>query len=118
MDTYFAVPAHRRTGLNGLVLIDVGRLAFLYGIGNERPVVVTKTSLQGDFSDGWCWYLEEFGTRTTLLKSADVDISPDAETVDLIALLGHGLTLMPQQKLVFACPRCCAGVTYVNLDVW
>jgi hypothetical protein len=115
MDTYTAVPAYERRGLNGLVLIDISRLAYSYGVANDRPVVVTKTSLSGDFSDGWCCYLEEFGTRTTLLKSADTDISPDSENIDLIELLGHGLTVMPQQKLIFACPRRCSGLTYVDL---
>lgn len=115
MDTYTAVPAHERKGLNGLVLIDISRLAYSYGLANDRPVVVTKTSLSGDFSDGWCCYLEEFGTRTILLKSADADISPESENIDLIELLGHGLTVMPQQKLIFACPQSCTGVTYIFL---
>lgn len=115
MDTYTAVPAHERRGLNGLVLIDISRLAYSYGLANDRPVVVTKTSLSGDFSDGWCCYLEEFGTRTILLKSPDADISPESENIDLIELLGHGLTVMPQQKLIFVCPQSCKGVTYINL---
>jgi len=115
MDTYTAIPAHERRGLNGLVLIDISRLAYSYGLANDRPVVVIKTSLSGDFSDGWCCYLEEFGTRTILLKSADTDISPDSANIDLIELLGHGLMVMPQQKLIFACPQSCAGVTYINL---
>lgn len=119
MDTYTAVPAHERRGLNGLVLIDICRLAYSYGLANDRPVVVTKTSLSGDFSDGWCCYIEEFGTRTILLKSADTDISPKSEHIDLIELLGHGLTVMPQQKLIFACPSRCEGVTFIcfNLGV-
>lgn len=117
MDTYTAVPAHERRGLNGLVLIDISRLAYSYGLAHDRPVLVTKTSLSGDFSDGWCCYLEEFGTRTILLKSADTDISPESENIDLIELLGHGLTVMPQQKLIFVCPRCCAGLTYIDLNL-
>lgn len=115
MDIYTAVPAHERKGLNGLVLIDISRLAYSYGLANDRPVVVTKTSLSGDFSDGWCCYIEEFGTRTILLKSADSDVSPESDNIDLIGLLGHGLTLMPQQKLIFACPRRCDGVAYIQL---
>lgn len=114
MNTYTAVPAHERRGLNGLVLIDISRLAYSYGLANDQPVVVTKTSLSGDFSDGWCCYLEEFGTRTILLKSADTDSSPDSENIDLIELLGHGLSVMPQQKLIFACPRRCNGVAYIQ----
>lgn len=115
MDTYTAVPAYERRGLNGLVLIDISRLAYSYGVANDRPVVVAKTSLSGDFSDGWCCYLEEFGTRTILLKSADTDISPEAANIDLIELLGHGLTVLPQQKLIFACPRRCDGVAYIQI---
>lgn len=115
MNTYTAVPAHERRGLNGLVLIDISRLAYSYGLANDRPVVVTKTAIHGDFTDGWCFYLEEFGTRTILLKSADADISPDVEDIDLILLLGHGLAVMPEQKLVFACPQSCKGVTYIDL---
>lgn len=115
MNTYTAIPAHERKGLNGLVLIDISRLVYSYGLANDRPVVVTKTSLSGDFSDGWCCYLEEFGTRTILLKSADTDISPETKNIDLIELLGHGLAVMPQQKLIFVCPQSCRGVTYINL---
>lgn len=117
MDTYTAVPAHERRGLNGLVLIDISRLAYSYGLANDRPVVVTKTSLSGDFSDGWCCYLEEFGTRTILLKSPDADISPESENIDLIELLGHGLTVMPQQKLIFVCSGIFTGLTYVDLNL-
>jgi hypothetical protein len=115
MDTYTAVPAYERKGFSGLVLIDISRLAYSYGLANDQPVVVTKTSLSGDFSDGWCCYLEEFGIRTILLKSADTDISPESENIDLIELLGHGLTVMPPQKLIFACPRRCNGVAYIQL---
>lgn len=115
MNTYTAVPAHERRGLNGLVLIDICRLAYSYGLANDQPVVVTKTSLSGDFSDGWCCYLEEFGTRTILIQSADADISPESGIIDLIELLGHGLSVLPQQKLIFVCSRRCAGLTYVDL---
>lgn len=113
MDTYTAVPAYVRKGFNGLVLVDISRLSFLYGVPHDRPVSVSKTALHGDFTDGWCFYLEEVGTRTALIKSSDTD--HNSKAIDLIELLGHGLTVMPSQKLVFACTGDCVGVTYVDL---
>ena len=116
MDTYTAFLRMDVGGLNGLVLIDISRLAHSYGVANDRPVI-TKTSLRGNFSDRWCCHLEEFGTRTILLKSADTDISPETENIDLIELFGYGLSVLPQQKLIFVCLGSCSGLTYVHLKL-
>ncbi|MFC4653934.1 hypothetical protein ACFO3I_02725 [Rheinheimera marina] len=116
MLTYTAIPAQEQKGGHGLVLIDPGRLAMVYEWPANRLLHVTKTAIYGDLAQGWSFCIEEFGVRTVLLYSnrngGDVDAGL---RIDLIEHLGHGLIIMPSQKLIFKCSGFfCNGVTYIE----
>lgn len=110
------IPAYRSRAEGELVMLDPSRLYEWFGLENKQPKIVCKTTISGDFSAGWSLFIQENGSYTWL-TGADFGTGEDTTPLDVIAILGHNLSIMSWQKLVFRCNSgVCDGVSYIALD--
>ncbi len=110
------IPAYRSRNAGELVLLDPSRLSEWFGLENKQPKIVCKTTISGDFSAGWSLFIQENGSNTRL-TGADFGSEDDTTPLDVIAILGHNLSIMSWQKLIFRCNSgLCDGLSYIALD--
>ncbi|MBU1309181.1 MAG: hypothetical protein KJ930_17890 [Gammaproteobacteria bacterium] len=114
MQTLIPVPAFLGKSNNEIVLLDPARLKDWQGVDRTLPKILCKTAIYGNHSAGWSLYLQENGCYEWLIGSDVVGSSSGA--LDMIALLGHNLCLMPWQKLVFCSEGlACTAISYIWL---
>jgi len=100
-----------RSSKNIEILINPNQLAQFYGI---TSIKIMKTSIHTS-SKEWCVELIESGKTRTIFDSEDQDISKDPSGVDIIKLLGHGLTIMNGQTLqVRSTNDYCSAICYLE----
>ncbi|MFC4654050.1 hypothetical protein ACFO3I_03305 [Rheinheimera marina] len=114
MQSLIPVPAYFGKGNNEIVLLDPSRLAEWQGLDNEQPKILCKTMIYGNYSTGWSLYLHEHGNYHWLM-GADVAEPSEQAPLDLIALFGHYLAIMPGQKLIFcSVDVACFAVSFIS----
>lgn len=94
------IPCTSRSGRNNheCILVNPNELQSWYGFSG--PYQIAKTCISVEPSDDWSFVLEDGPSRVCLLCSADVDCT-EMSIVDIVAILGHAVTLSPWQKLYF-----------------
>lgn len=80
------------------ILLNPNELKCWYGYSG--PYQIAKTSIPVEPTEEWSILLDDGQHRVCLLCSSDVDCTT-TPVVDLVAALGHGVTLFPWQKLYF-----------------
>lgn len=114
MQTYIPVPAFSGKSSNEIVLLDPVLLAAWHGVDKTVPKIICKTAIYGNHAAGWSLYLQENGCYEWLIGSDVAGSSSGA--LDVIAILGHNLCLMPWQKLIFCSEgQACTAVSYIRL---
>jgi len=115
MQTLIPVPAFSGKSNNEIVLLDPARLADWHGVDKTLLKVICKTAIYGNHAAGWSLYLHENGCYEWLIGSDITGSSSGA--LDVIALLGHNLCLMPWQKLIFCNEDgACTAISYIRLS--
>lgn len=113
MQTFIPVPACAGKSNNEIVLLDPARV-YWQGLDKTVPKIICKTAIYGNHAAGWSLYLHENGWYKWLIGSDITGSSSGA--LDVIALLGHYLCLMPGQKLIFCSEgQACTAVSYIRL---
>ena len=79
-------------------LLNPQQLLELYGF--EGPHTVEKIKIITEEGEKWRIFLEEDGLCTGLIAWNDVGVEK-YKLLDLHLILGHNLTIMPWQKLIF-----------------
>lgn len=94
------IPCTSRSGRSSheSILVNPNELQSWYGFSG--PYQIAKTCIAVDPAEEWTILLEDGPSRVCLLCSSDVDCTV-MPVVDLVAILGHGVTLSPWQKLYF-----------------
>lgn len=93
------------------ILLNPSQLSEWYGFGGPLKVVKTKIAVKPE--EQWSIILDDGQNCVTLLSSSDINCEKST-VIDLVAELGHGLTLTPWQKLCFRTDGYCGiYVTYL-----
>ncbi len=94
------IPCISRSGRNSqeCVLVNPDELQSWYGFAG--PYQIAKTCISVEPTEDWSIVLEDGANRVCLLRSSNIDCT-ETPMIDLVAILGHGVTLSPWQKLYF-----------------
>lgn len=93
-------------------MINASQLTEWHGMA--PPHTIAKTQITVDKSDKWFIYLEDNGQRSLLASWKDERVCRSS-AVDLVAILGHRLTVMPWQKVIFKTDSiCCNYLTFLE----
>ena len=80
----------------------------------DGPVIIAKTEVYADTRMKWWFAIEDGGAQVILYSHSPCFKSPSI--VDIIELLGHKLTLLPNQRLLFHTDgELEQSVTYITL---
>ena len=97
MTSYIPVISTLSNNLHDACLIDSSALIEKHKM--KGSIVVVKAGVYVTPSDKWCFSIEDFESQVIILEHCPGFKTPSF--VDIIQLLGHNLTLLPKQKLLF-----------------
>lgn len=94
------IPCTSKSGRNNneSILLNPNELMSWYGFNG--PYHIAKTCIPVEPSEEWSILLDDGQHRVCLLCSSNIDCAK-TPVVDLVAALGHGITLCSWQKLYF-----------------
>lgn len=114
MSALIPIPSTSCDNENAICLLDPAQLFSRYGIDGLTTIVQVKVWIEA--GDDWWIGLEEEGSRATLLDPTYYAVEQTG-TIDVIATLGHQITILPGQRLIFqsdSWARPC--ISYISLD--
>ena len=98
MNSYIPIRSTPGRDQSEIYLLHPGQLRDSYGF--VGPFTIVKTQISVDPDDEWWISLIDDGMQSTLISSNNEQID-NSVGIDLTALLGHGITVMPWRRITF-----------------
>lgn len=110
------INSHSISETNEIILLNPRTLGDWYGVRTTLPIFVARTSITGDLNEGWSLQIKDYCGRRVLIDSKQFE-NPMNDNLDVIQLLGHGVSLMLGHELIFSLNEgYCSATTFIDLE--